>query len=180
MNTMRFFHAAPSQTGPARPTPLGSYSQAVLALALLGIGLAGCNNASSSSPQTFAVGVVDVERILPKLTEYNQAGDKYLNERKELFKGLSPKATKAEMDRFLTPEKRREIQQSEQKWEEYKAKLKDDTVEKVRASAAVVAKDKHLGLVLVTTPWKPLSQRMGVDVTTDVLIDMQNSGKAAR
>jgi Skp family chaperone for outer membrane proteins len=151
-----------------------------LACSVMGGCTSSSSTASSSAASTFVVGVVDVERILPKIAEYNQAGDRYLRERSQLFKGLSPKATRAEADRFFTADKKREIQQAEQKWDEYKLKLQEETLDKVRQSATTVAKDKHLGLVLVSAPWRPLNQRMAVDITTDVLVDMQNSGHAVR
>ena len=153
-----------------------------VALAALGLGvtlLAGC--ASVSAPeQPLTVGVVEVDRILPKVSEYREASDKYESERAKLFSGLSPKASAAEVKQFMTAAKQREIEQSVEKWETFKIKFQDDTINKIRTSAATVAKDKKISLVLVSSPWRPLSQRMAVDITTDVLLDMQTSGRAAR
>lgn len=150
-----------------------------LVVALLSVALlAGCvSQAKQENRLPMVVGIVNVDLILPQLPEYREYSDKYQKERQELFKGMKPDPKS--LNSFMTPDKKKEIEKSVQKWDELKRKFLDQTMDKIRTAANKVARDKHIDIVLVNSPWFPVGERMAVDITTDVIIALKESGQAA-
>ncbi len=144
---------------------------ALLATMLLG----GCvSHARQENRLPMVVGIVNLDRVLPELPEYREYSEEYLRERSTLFKGLKPGQ---DMKAFLTKPKQQEIEQSYQKWDEKKRKFLDQTMDKVRVAAQQVSREKRIDIVIVNAPWYPVSERMAVDITTDIIIALKEAGK---
>jgi Skp family chaperone for outer membrane proteins len=154
-----------------------------LAIGLLGLGLmtAGCvTHAAAQQKDDYKpaihVAIVDLGRILPELPEYKEASDEYAHERLELLKdvkmpskpGQFPDVPKAEQDK---------VNAAVRRWDDKKIKLMADVGAKVRAASERICKDKGIDIVLVNAPWLPVSQRMAVDITTDVILALRDQGK---
>jgi Skp family chaperone for outer membrane proteins len=147
----------------------------MLLVVALGLASAGCVSQAQQLHPTLRVGIVNLDRVLPELPEYRQYSDQYVQERARLFKdaGTDPK----QVEKYLK-DKQAEVQQSIQKWDETRRKFLDQVSEQVRVAANQVARDKQIDIVLVNAPWFPVSQRMAVDITTDVIYALRDNGKS--
>jgi Skp family chaperone for outer membrane proteins len=123
------------------------------------------------------VAIVNVERILPELPEYREYSEKYMQDREKLFDGLPSVSDEQKLKAFLSDSKRQEIEKSVQKWDELKRKFTEQMMERIRASANAVAREKGIDVVLVSAPWHKVGQRMAVDITTDVILALKESGQ---
>jgi len=148
---------------------------AVLAVCLV---LGGCVSQAQQQEgkPAIRVGIVNLDRVLPELPEYRDYSEKYVKERLQLYKDLKPNET--DLKGYFTDKKRQEIEGSVKKWDELKRKFLERTREKVRAAADQVAREKKIDIVIVNAPWYPVSQRMAVDITTDIILALRESGKA--
>jgi len=149
---------------------------------ILVCGLAGCvSQAKQENRMPMVVGIVHMDRVLPEIPAYRDLSEKYETERLKLFEGLkAPQDPKALQEFMQDAKKKQEIEKSVQKWDEARRQFVDKTMDEVRAAAEKVARDKDVDIVLVDAPWYPVRERLAVDVTTDVIITLKESGKAAR
>jgi len=144
---------------------------------IFGLGAAGCvSRAQQLKPTTLRIGIVDMDRVIMELPKYHELSDRYLQERAQMFReiGNDPDA----MKKFLADEKKKEeIEHSVQKWDDERRKFLDQANDDLREAASQVARDKGIDIVLVNAPWHPVYQRMAVDITTDVIFVLRESGK---
>jgi len=155
--------------------------KAVLVAAVLAVSgwlFTGCGaQAQQEHKSAMVVGIVHVDRVLPELPEYRQYSEAYQTEREALFKGLKQPNDPRALQSFLDSDKKQEIQKSVQKWDEKKRKFLDETMDKIRAASETVSKEKNIDIVIMNAPWYPVSERMALDITTDIIITLKESGK---
>ncbi len=135
----------------------------------------GCSR-QAQQPRLLRVGIVNLDRILPKLPEYQRYSEQFVSERQHLFRdmGGNPLAIK----KYLMNEKNKEaLAQSVQKWDDTQRRFVDQVTDEVRTAASAVARDKKIDIVLLNAPWYPVSEQMAVDITTDVILQLHETGK---
>lgn len=148
----------------------------MVALTALSIAVGGCVSGAQQLKPTLRVGIVNLDRILPELPKYRHFSDQYLQERESLLKDMGKDP--AQMQKFLGDERKKlEIEQSIQKWDNTRRRFLGEVSDVVRTAAERVAQEKRLDIVLVNAPWFPVSQRMAVDITTDVIYALRETGK---
>lgn len=136
----------------------------------------GCSRAAKGPEGHVAmrVGIVNMVPILSELPEYKQMSEEYEKERLELFKDLKPG-----MDlKNYAEQKKDAINKSAQKWADSKRKFLDKVSEKVRLASEAVSKEKKIDIVLVNAPWYPVKQTLAVDITSDVIFNLRETGKS--
>ena len=146
----------------------------VLAVAVLAV--AGCANRAGERENHGAmrVGIVHMVPVLKELPEYKQGSEDYEKERLELFKDLKPGG---DWKKYAESHKEA-IEKSAQKWDDSRRKILDRIAEKVRTAAEAVSKDKKIDIVLVDAPWRPVVQTLAVDITTEVIYNLRETGKS--
>ena len=141
--------------------------------------IAGCLSHASQqadSRPAIRVGIVNLDRILPELPEYKQYSEAYQKERKELFRDVKIPKRPNQIPNIST-QKRQEIEASVQKWDEKKRQFLENTLQGVKAASDQVVREKGIHIVLMSSPWLPVSQRMALDITTDVILTLREQGK---
>lgn len=151
---------------------------AMVVLMVVGFACAGCVSRAQQLKPTLRVGIVNLDRILPELAEYRQYSDQYLQDRERLFKDVGDQNNPQTMQKLFADEKKKqEVEQSIQKWDDTRRKFLDRVSDEVRTASNQVAHDKGIDIVLVSAPWFQVSESMAVDITTDVIFALRDTGK---
>lgn len=149
----------------------------LLGVALTGAFTSGCASRAHADKAGLRFGVVNLERILPEIDDYKKFSEQYVQERQRLIGELGTDPKKVEA--FLKDDQRKqELEQSIQKWDQTRRKFVDKLTEEIRTASTAVAKEKNLDIVLIDTPWLHLYQRLGYDITIEVQAELKDGKKA--
>lgn len=154
---------------------IGLRSWVSVLLVLSGLVAVGCVSQAQQARVPLRVGIVNLDRILPELPEYRQYSDAYEAERTRLYQGLQ---TDQNGNAKVDEQKKQEIEQANQKWDDTKRKFLEKVSDQIRLASNQVARDKQIDIVLVNAPWLPVNQRLAVDITTDVIYVLRDRGKS--
>ncbi|MFN8606080.1 MAG: OmpH family outer membrane protein [Vulcanimicrobiota bacterium] len=136
--------------------------------------VSGCGG--SAGDGKVRVGVLDTTRILEEMPKYKDLRDSLTREQIDFQRKMQDKMPQPGAD--VSPEQVKEIQKEvAKKRSEFQTRVNQmlqTAIKDIKDLTAQVAEEKHLDLVVVSTPFSPsVHYNGGQDVTIDVLLKLK-------
>ncbi|MBX3168121.1 MAG: OmpH family outer membrane protein [Candidatus Eremiobacteraeota bacterium] len=147
-----------------------------LILLVAGVSLAGGCGGGQSGDGKMRVGVLDTTRILAEMPKYKDLQSNLAREQREFQTKIQSQLPQPGAD--ISDEKKKQLEQEvNKKRSEFQTRVNQTlqaAIKDIKDLTTQVAEEKHLDLVVVSTPFNPsVHYNGGQDVTIDVLLKLK-------